>query len=164
MQSRQSKKNNKKQSQSVHQNAPSSSWGCYVTGAALCYSRVSAEQNCFAADLCSSSVPLIERRYYLTLDRTPGSWGKCTGMQTLHRKHTEERKRTQTERQKRMPERLSDKDTQMSLCHLWFQLSGWIPHVLCHLCFKRCVHCMYVVCGTSHSDRKGIGSKDLVKE
>ena len=121
--------------------------GCYITGAALCYSCISA------ADFCSCSVPLIEKALFTDSgqDTTSGSWGRLAGMNTTKQKGyrgKEEdtdrgKKKRRRESQTIARETVNRRATETSLCHLRSSCRVWIPGVLCNRCGYRLICCMY---------------------
>lgn len=64
----------------------------HIISAALCCSCISDKQNCFAADLCSVSVPLIEKSYSLTTRHSIKVMGKTRWHEHSKQKDTQKRK------------------------------------------------------------------------
>lgn len=108
--------------------------GCYITGAALCYSCISA------ADFCSCSVPLIEKALFTDSgqDTTSGSWGRLAGMNTTKQKETRHRQKKKKQRRRESQtiarETINRRATETSLCHLRSSCLVRIPGVLCNRC------------------------------
>lgn len=64
----------------------------HIISAALCCSCISDKQNCFAADLCSVSVSLIEKSYSLTTRHSIKVMGKTRWHEHSKQKDTQKRK------------------------------------------------------------------------
>lgn len=64
----------------------------HIISAALCCSCISDKQNCFAADLCSVSVSLIEKSYSLTTRHSIKVMGKTCWHEHSKQKDTQKRK------------------------------------------------------------------------
>ena len=131
--------------------------GCYITGAALCYSCISA------ADFCSCSVPLIEKALFTDSgqDTTSGSWGRLAGMNTTKQKgyrgkeeDTDRGKKKEEENHKRLPERLSTDEPQRRPCAISdpAAVSEFLVYYVTAAVIDWSVVC--ILLKTAHSDTK----------
>lgn len=133
--------------------------GCYITGAALCYSCISA------ADFCSCSVPLIEKALFTDSgqDTTSGSWGRLAGMNTTKQKETRHRqkKKKKEENHKRLPERPSTDEPQRRPCAISdpAALSEFLVYYVTAVVRDWSVVC--ILLKTAHSDAKKTNGQSI---
>lgn len=111
----------------------------HIISAALCCSCISDKQNCFAADLCSVSVSLIEKSYSLTTRHSikvmrKTRWHEHSKQKDTQKRKEKKRKRAQTEK-RRIINTATDSKTSHTEVPVpsQIQLSVWIPDAL-HRC------------------------------